>query len=73
MVPGNNLLPFKSWYFFMFLLEIERKKKNSPRGMTKAIRVTMYFQQPQKEIGGMPPIQNLSSQLPSPSILVKEK
>lgn len=41
--------------------------------MTKAIRVTMYFQQPQKEIGGMPPIQNLSSQLPSPSILVKEK
>lgn len=47
MVPFNNLLPFKSQYFFMFLLEVE---KTLAQGVTKVIRVTIYFQQTQKEI-----------------------
>lgn len=54
----------------MFLLEAEKKLTQR---VTKVIRGTMYFQQTQKEIRWTPPIQKLSSQLPSPPTPVKEK
>lgn len=70
MVPCINLLPFKSLWFFMFLWKLS---KSSPRKWPKWSEYQHIFTtKQQKDNHTAPPIQKLFSQLPSPSLLVKE-